>query len=268
MLYRVDNFTESRINPITNQPYDDSWVVYIVDNGPYRMLCGSQNGCAYTLKISKMNHPHWKMFVGDFVSYCESVGRNAILVISEDDLAAVKKVYAGHSYNDPYLRDYESSVLIHSTTRENFENITTSGMLKSWNRLKAEGFFTEEHLIGKQLGDPEELRDFILFGSGTTGEIVVNSKQHNRLLYDENMAYRTGARLYFDMRKIAEDGLLLRDGSEVKVKDVLPLEPYLMWVSTWEKIGLDSEMSTPKEFAEKSDAFFKTNIMKDFKYSY
>ena len=141
-------------------------------------------------------------------------------------------------------------------------------MLKSWNRLKNEGFFVDEFPIGKQLGDPETLRDFILFGGGTTGEIVVNSKQNNKLIYDENIEYRTGARLYFDMRKIAEDGLLLRDGSGIKVKDSLPLEPYLIWISTWDKIGLNSEISTPKIFAEKSDEFFKRNIKKDFQYFY
>ena len=153
-------------------------------------------------------------------------------------------------------------------TKENFENIIKCQMLKSWNRLKTEGFFTEDFPIGKQLGDPEELRDFILFGGGTTGEIVVNSKQNNKLIYDENVEYRTGARLYFDMRKIANDGLILRDGSEIKIKDSLPIKPYLIWVSTWDKIGLDSEISTPKIFAEKSDEFFKTNINKDFTYSY
>ncbi len=74
--------------------------------------------------------------------------------------------------------------------------------------------------------------------------------------------------VYFDMRKIANDGLILRDGSEIKIKDSLPIKPYLIWVSTWDKIGLDSEISTPKIFAEKSDEFFKTNINKDFTYSY
>jgi hypothetical protein len=54
-------------------------------------------------------------------------------------------------------------------------------MLKSWNRLKQEGFHNEKFPIGKKLGDPEELRDYILFGTGTTGEIVVNSKQNRAL---------------------------------------------------------------------------------------
>ena len=268
MIYKLDTFVESDINPITNCPYDPSWIVYIVDSGPYRMMCGSRDGCAYTLRISKTNHPHWKMFVGDFISYSEAHDRNAILVILEDDLRSVENAYAGHSYDDPFVRDYESAVLIHSTTKENYENILKCKALISWNRLKAEGYFAEEFPIGKQMGDPEELRDFILFGSGTTGEIVVNSKQNNTLIFDENAEYRTGARLYFDMQKIAADGLLLRDGSEIKVKDHLPIAPYLIWASTWDKIGLDSEISTPKSFAQKSDAFFKTNIYKDFVYSY
>ncbi|MBQ8439428.1 MAG: hypothetical protein IJX19_02090 [Clostridia bacterium] len=269
MIYRLDKFVENNINPITNNPYDGSWVVYmVVDNEPYKMMCGSRNGCAYTLKINKTNHPNWRMYVGDFISYHKAFNRNAVLVISEQDLKEVEKEYKNHSYNDAFLRDYESAVLIHSTTKENYENIIKCQMLKSWNRLKNEGFFVDEFPIGKQLGDPETLRDFILFGGGTTGEIVVNSKQNNKLIYDENIEYRTGARLYFDMRKIAEDGLLLRDGSGIKVKDSLPLEPYLIWISTWDKIGLNSEISTPKIFAEKSDEFFKRNIKKDFQYFY
>ena len=77
-----------------------------------------------------------------------------------------------------------------------------------------------------------ELRDYILFGHGTTGEIVVNSKQKNRIEMDENSEYITGARLYFDMKKIAEAGLLVRDGGEIKVKGMLPLEPYLLFAAT------------------------------------
>lgn len=268
MICRLDSFVESHINPVTNSPYDDSWIVYIVDSGSYRMMCGSRNGCAYTLKISKTNHPDWKMYVGDFISYSEASNKNAILVISAEDLKLVEKEYDGHSFDDPYLRAYEPAVLIHSTTKENFDNITKCQMLKSWNRLKSEGFWPEEFPIGKQLGDPEELRDYILLGSGTTGEIVVNSKQNGKLIFDENTEYRTGARLYFDMHRIAEERLLIRDGSEMKIKNCLPLHPYLIWVSTWDKIGLDSEISTPKIFAEKSDEFFKENIKKDFRYSY
>ena len=96
-----------------------------------------------------------------------------------------------------------------------------------------------------------------MFGSGVTGEIVVNSKQQGKIIMDENAEYITGARLYFDAKKIAQDGLLLRDGCHLKVKDQLPLEPYLLWTATWDVIGLTSPVSTPKIFAEQADRQFQ-----------
>ncbi|MCR5736870.1 MAG: hypothetical protein K6G64_04385 [Eubacterium sp.] len=153
-------------------------------------------------------------------------------------------------------REYEDTVLIHSTTRANYENILKEGCLKSWNQLKREQAITEDKPIGYYLGDPVELRDYILFANGVTGEIVVNSKQKNRIEMDVDSEYITGARLYFDMKKIAEDGLLVRDGGEIKVRDVLPLNPYLILAATWDKIGLESEKSSPRKFADAADRYF------------
>ena len=34
MIYRLDSFIENEINPITNSPYDHSWMVYIVEDLP------------------------------------------------------------------------------------------------------------------------------------------------------------------------------------------------------------------------------------------
>ena len=260
MIYRIDHFKETNINPITQKEYDDSWIVYILNNEPYRMFVGSTDGCAYTLKVSK-NVSYWEMTLGDFISYNNSIGKNMILVISKDDYQKAMKKYKGHAHNERYLREYEEPILIHSTTKENYENIIKDGCLKSWNQLRKERNDTEKEPIGKQLGDPVELRDFILFGNGTTGEIVVNSKQSNRILMDENMKYKTGARLYFDVKKIAEDGLIIRDGSEIKVKDTLPLKPYLLWAATWDNVGLSSEISTPKIFAQTADQYFQDNII-------
>lgn len=77
---------------------------------------------------------------------------------------------------------------------------------------------------------------------------------------DEYSEYITGARLYFDMKKIAEAGLLARDGGEIKVKGMLPLEPYLLFAATWDKIGLHSERTTPKIFSDASDQYFDSMI--------
>ena len=115
----------------------------------------------------------------------------------------------------------------------------------------------EEYPIGIQLGDPADFSDYIMFGGGVTGEIVVNSKQQGKIVMDVNADYLTGARLYFDAKRMAQDGLLIRDGCHLKVKDTLPLEPYLIFAATWERIGLESQVSTPKIFSEKADESFR-----------
>lgn len=267
MIFRCDEFIENDINPITNTKYDDSWIVFVLNNESYKMLCGSKNGCAYTLRVSQ-KYKHWQMALCDFIGYHSSIGKNIILAVSEEDYARALNKYEGHSFNEPFLREYEDDVLIHSTTKENYEQIKKDGCLKSWNLLAKQNLCWENEPIGALLGDPIELRDYILFGSGTTGEIVVNSKQKRRIEMDENTEYTAGARLYFDMKKIAEDGLLVRDGGEIKVKSILPLQPYLLWAATWDNVGLNCEVTTPKIFAQSSDRYFKENILKTYEYEH
>lgn len=267
MIFRCDEFIENEINPITNIKYDATWIVFVLNNESYKMLCGSKNGCAYTLKVSK-RYEHWEMALCDFIGYHSSIGKNIILVVSEEDYDQALKKYKGYSFHDHFLRAYENEVLIHSTTKENYERIKKDGCLKSWNLLKNSNLCEEKEPIGVALGDPIELRDYILFGSGTTGEIVVSSKQKRRIEMDENTEYHSGARLYFDMKKIAEDGLLIRDGGEIKVKNTLPLQPYLLWAATWDSIGLSCDVTTPKIFAQRADKYFKENILTTYEYEH
>lgn len=75
MIYRLDNFCENSINPITQEKYDESWVVFILNNEPYQMRCGSENGCAYTLRVSKQC-TYWKMALYcltgyNFIAICQ-----------------------------------------------------------------------------------------------------------------------------------------------------------------------------------------------------
>ena len=262
MIYRVDNFTESNINPITNSKYNDSWIVLILSNDiPEPMIVGSNNYSAYTIKINKQLHSNWKMAVGDFTQYCNSSNLNGIIVISENDYEKAKNYYTGHSFDETVLRDYETPILVHSTSMENWQKIQKDGILKSWNKLNSEKNTIENKPIGKQLGDPIHFSDYIMFGGGVSGEIVVSSKQSGKIVMDIDAEYKTGARLYLDAKKMAKDGLLVRDGAHIKVKDCLPLEPYLIWVATYDKIGLESQISTPRIFAELSDNTFK-NITK------
>lgn len=258
MIYRLDRLDEDNINPITGKEYDSSWIILILtDSQDYQHMCGSSSGCAYTIKVSRYKCADWKMTIGDFMGFSEANSKNAILVITEEDLKSAKSYYAGHKYNECLLRDNEPSVLVHSTSISSWEQIKHDGMLKSWNKLKAQNAIDEEQPIGMHLGDPIDFSDYVMLGSGITGEIVVNSKQQGAIVMDENAEYFTGARLYFDAKKIAEDGLLLRDGCHLKVKDILPLKPYLIWAATWDIIGLSSQISTPKIFAAQADRQFQ-----------
>lgn len=133
MIYRLDNFCENEINPITQQKCDESWVVCILNNEPYQMKCGSENGCAYTLRVSK-KCVYWKMALCDFISYNDAIGRNGIIVACEKDLIDAQTAYANHNYNDSFLRTYESRIMVHSTTFENYQSILKCGELKSATR--------------------------------------------------------------------------------------------------------------------------------------
>ncbi len=258
MIYRVDSFTENSINPITKREYDTSWVVLILtESNEYQKLVGSKNGCAYTVKVSRSKCEDWMMAVGDFVSFYERQNKNEILVMSEADYTAVQTHYNGHSYKDAFLRESEPAVLVHSTLMNSWKQIKNDGLLKSWNRLKLENIISEASPIGIKLGDLSDFSDYIMFGGGVAGEIVVNSKQKGKIEMDVDSEYLTGARLYFDSAKIAESGLLVRDGCHLKVKDTLPLNPYLIWAATWDVIGLESQVSTPRIFTEQADRTFK-----------
>ena len=263
ILRRIDSYTANTLNPDTGLPYDDSWIVFSLTDENYRMRVGKEDGGAYVLKVGKY-HLNWKMALGDFIDYHKAAGHKMVLALSQDALDDALNNYKGHSCRDRFIRDHENSILIHSTTQKCYEQIAKDGCLKSWNRLCKEGFFIEEEPIGKLLGDPLELRDYILFGSGVTGEIVVSSKEKHRIETDWNQTYQPGARLYFDMKRIAEDGLLIRDGSEIKVKDMLPLKPYLIWAATAKELGLEQETVTPRQFAEKADRYFQDHFRTDF----
>ena len=259
MFHKVDEeFNISEYNPFTKTTYDSSWIIFCLTNSEdYQMMVG--NGGAkpvYTMKVSK-NYPEWRMSVMDFIGCNEFYGKNMIVSISDDDLKEAADFYGGHHFNEKCLRDYEPAFLIHSTTQENWRSIQSDGCLKSWNILKREKPNWEEAPIGKALGDPHDFSDFIMFSDGgIAGEIVVLSKQKGIITMNQDMPYQTGVRLYFDMEKMAGDGLLIRDGCHLKVKDTLPLHPYLKWVGDWESAGLPHAVSTPKAFTMSANERF------------
>ncbi len=257
MIYRVDaGFDAREINPFTGAPYDHTWAVFsLTDSTDYEAFSGGHPS-TYSLKVSK-NNPHWAMAVCDFAQYQQAMGKNVILSLAPADWEEANARYQNHSYRDRFLREYEPKVLVHSTTQANWQGIKRDGCLKSWRALKKERADWEREPIGGVLGDPPDFSDYIMFSDGNvSGEIVVLSKMRGEITMDQDMEYPTGARLYFDLERIAQDGLLTRDGAHLKVKDALPLAPYLLWTAQWDSVGLPSPRSTPKQFTQMAnDAF-------------
>lgn len=255
MIYRVDELAQT-----DGLLWDDCWRIAMLIDSEYESMCGKGERGAYTLKMSRQRC-NWRLKTGDLLSYAEAEKKNVLLVMTEEELEESRRFYRGHSYNETFLRPEEPGILIHSTPLENWNKIQQAGCLKSWNLARQDGDLLEEQPIGHVLGDPEDFRNYIMFGSGVKCEIVVASRNAGKLVYDENAPYQSGARLYFDAAQMAADGLLIRDGNHIKVKDCLPLKPYLLWAATAEKTGLTEQTITPAVFAETADRMFEQQFM-------
>lgn len=233
-----------------------NWIQFkLTESSNYEKYVGIEENI-YTLKVSR-HYPYWEDSLFDFIGYEKSYNKNIILDVSKEKYEQAKKKYGINHFNDKHLRNGEPQVLTHSTPWESWQKIQLDQCLKSWNRLKQENADFESEPIGKQLGDPENYRDYIMLGNGhVVEEIVVLSKQSGYIDMKEEKEYQPGAKLYFDAKTISEDGLLIRDGAHLKVKNELSLEKYLIWVGTWETVGLNSPISTPLEFTTKANQMF------------
>ena len=257
MLYRVDSLPQTGKNPINGRKFDERWIVFqLTDSVAYRLLVGSQKNGVYSICASRVCCPEWHRAGGDFVSFHTAMNKNMLLVMNAQEQAEMEQRYVGHVYNEP-LRDYEPKVLVHSTTTESWQQIQSDGMLKSWNRLSKERILREAQPIGSHLGDPIDFSDYIMFGGGVHSEIVVMSRQKGKITMNPQAEYEPGARLYFDFERIAADGLLVRDGAHMKVREMLPLKPYLLWAATMDTVGMPGKKSTPEQFSKVADTIFE-----------
>ncbi len=227
----------------------------LTDSTEYRQYNCFENSI-YTLKISK-NYKYWYYGLCDLIDFYNDTDIEVILAISDQDLSLARKLYGNHKYNEKTLREYETDIMVHSTTKENAESILADKKIKSWNLLSAEKSDWEKEPIGAMLGDIEDFSNYVMLsGISNNSEVVTASKSNGVINTDMNQLYVAGARFYLDARRLARDGLLLRDGTHIKVRDYIDLEKYLIWYSTPEILGID-EQTTPKEFFELSNERFK-----------
>lgn len=226
----------------------------LTNSTEYNQFCCSENGI-YTLKISK-NFKYWYYDLCDFIDFYNGSNIQIDLDVEQPDLALARKLYGNHKYNECALRDYETKVMVHSTPIKNLNNILKNSELKSWNILKSENSDWEKEPIGTLLGDIEDFSNYVMLSMlFQNNEIITASKQKHRIDTDINQIYTPGARFYLDAERLAKDGLLLRDGEHIKVKNCIPLDKYLIWYSTAERLGIKKE-TTPKAFFELSNKKF------------
>lgn len=226
----------------------------LTDSTEYRQFNCFENSI-YTLKISKY-YDFWYYDLCDLIDFYSDTSIEVVLEIDDNDLFLARQLYGSHRYNEQTLREYETTVMVHSTTKENLKSILSSMKLKSWNLLSAEKSDWEKKPIGALLGDIEDFSNYVMLsGVLQNNEIITASKANKTINTDINQLYVAGARFYLDAQKLAKDSLLLRDGAHIKVRDYIDLETYMIWYSTPEILGID-EHTTPKEFFELSNERF------------
>lgn len=258
IYYADQSFAQISANPYRNNlPYTDDWIMLkLLETAKDLNLLQYVKGEVSRLIITKEGG-NWEHQIFDFIQYQSSYNKNIILAVDKKDLDTAQSVYGNQSYTDRFLRPYERKILIHTTTKENYNAIMHDGYLKSWNSLKKLSFLKENTPVGRLFGDPPDYSDYIMFTNGGLGaERVVSSRQKGKIDLNFDSPYIAGARFYFDADKIAKDGLLVRDGRHLKVKDSLLINSYILWIATPDILGI-SEETTPRIFAEKANAMFE-----------
>lgn len=227
----------------------------LTDSKEYSSFCGLVNSI-YTVKISKQNK-HWYYDLCDMISFYDNSNVELILDINDCDIELAKSLYCNHKYNEKILRDYETDVMVHTTTLAAYNEILIDGAIKCWNTLKSHKKTFESKPTGTALlGDIADFSNYVMLSPiDVNNEIIVASKQKGCIDINPNQIYKPGCRFYLNSKKLAEDGLLLRDGQHIKVEKEIVLNKYLIWYSTAGRIGLPNE-STPLEFFELSNKEF------------
>lgn len=226
----------------------------LTDSTEYNQFCCLENG-VYTIRISR-NFKYWYYDLCDLIDFYKGSEVVLDLDIERSEINSARALYGNHKFNEKHLREYETKALVHSTPLENLDSIRKDNALKSWNACKAEKADWEIEPIGALLGDIADFSNYVMLSTPLqNNEIITASKQKRVIDTNPNQEYQPGARFYLDGDKLAADGLLLRDGLHIKVRDRIPFDKYLIWYATAENSGL-SKTSTPKDFFERSNEIF------------
>lgn len=260
MIYIAElNWLPTNDNPFTgNGLYGDKWSSFIYDeNIPYGTNV-YENAKLYTVMFP-LNDDKDNNRLFDFLSYETSYGRNVILKVCNGLNAEeiLNKYYK--SSKEIVYRNMDYPFMVHSTTLQNWDSIQKDNAILSPNELKKRGKQIKE--IGlKALLEPDDYSDYIMLDRPDgCGEIVVNSRNLGYICLDSNCFYTPGIRMYFDVKKLIRDKIIVRDGLHIlKIKDRLPLNDYLVSTITAKDFSFDIDW-TPTLFTKMANQLFFDN---------
>lgn len=262
MIYIAD----SEWNPTLPNPfaadgaYGENWSAFIYDDTISYFSNVYPDTKVYTLRFSPVADNGNQRFF-DFLRYELSYGRNVIVKFCtgmdcQDILNRFRKAGDETSY-----RASDGEVLVHSTTLSAWKQIKHDGALFSPNLLRKNGHIIHEIGLAPML-EPKDYSDYVMLDvPNGCGELVVNSRNIGTVCIDPNVPYTPGVRLYFDVKKLFADGLVIRDGVHpVKIKDKLPLDGYLLAVISAKEFH-DNIQWTPALFTERANELFYRKYM-------
>ncbi|RKD28586.1 hypothetical protein [Lacrimispora algidixylanolytica] len=263
MIYLADStWYPTDINPFTiNGTYDDKWSAFIYDLDITFFTNVYPNAKLHVLRVCPNADKEFLRFF-DFLNYELFYQRNVILKVCKGmDSESLIEQYSKTSHEIGY-RETDEKYMVHSTTLSAWKLIQEEKALLSPNMLgKKNKLVTEIGL--KTMMEPADYSDYIMLDiPNGCGELVVNSRNLGYVCIDPHIIYTPGVRLYFDVRKMFTDRIIIRDGLHIaKVKDRLPLKDYLLAAITLNDFDANIQWN-PTLFTEKANELFYTKYSK------
>lgn len=215
--------------------------------------------------IVSFNTIGWQYACMDFITYENYHGRTVIAFLTKEQMDEVLDIYGISTFKDKWLREHEPTILVHSTLLDFWHKILEDKKLVSFRNLSN---YLEKNLgLGYYLlNEPIDYADYIMLCSMTdpVGELVVATREQRKIINDVKTIFTPGVRLYFNAKLIAQDGLLVRDGTHYKVKEQLPLDKYLVDFVIVEKLSSTGYKYSIMDFIRLSNEYFNSkNCMCD-----
>ncbi|MDF2504911.1 hypothetical protein [Clostridium sp.] len=265
IFFPPKDWTPQKNNPFTQYgTYDVSWSMFTLNcNLQGRYGIGKQGKGIFTLSVNP-NYDDWKFRLGDFIQYETYYHRKIIVHIPEiQSPNFIIEKATQNNFKGKKVRCTDDKWLVHSTSLDSWRLIEESGQIKSTRKLNEDGI----EIVGigiDPLGEPDDYNDYVMLDTlNGCSELVVSSRQKGKICTNGDVEYNPQVRMYFNARKIIEDGLGVRDGAHVlKIYRSLPLKPYL------KKIYFEKDIPyikgrkswTPTLFTEEANKWFYNSL--------